>query len=208
MQLKYHHITHATKQALPTKKPITAWLWAFCTIALTGCGFALRTAPSAQPTTNPTPIVLNINSTDQDLILAINTALSQKLAQPITQPITQLDTPTPMTANTTANAKTTADIELNNITLQRYELLGVLSEIRLVLSGTVSYPSHSIPSHSNSSHSSPIYSKQSYPVSVSYSYQHNEATIAQDNDNAIRAWLYNEFASQIAEQYHLLHSSP
>lgn len=203
MQLKYHHITHATKQALPTKKPITAWLWAFCTIALTGCGFALRTAPSAQPTTNPTPIVLNINSTDQDLILAINTALSQKLAQPITQPITQLDTPAPMTANTTANAKITADIELNNITLQRYELLGVLSEIRLVLSATVSYPNHSHQSHLNQSHLN-----QSYPISVSYSYQHNEATIAQDNDNAIRAWLYNEFAEQIAEQYHLLHFSP
>lgn len=200
MQLKYHHITHATKQALPTKKPITAWLWAFCTIALTGCGFALRDAPSAQ--SSPTaPISLNINSTDQDLILAINTALSQKLARPLIQ----VSKSTPITTNTASNADTatTADIELHNLTLQRYELLGVLSEIRLVLSATVSYPNHSHQSHLNQSHLS-----QSYPISVSYSYQHNEATIAQDNDNAIRAWLYSEFAEQIAEQYHLLHFSP
>lgn len=85
-------------------------------------------------------------------------------------------------------------VRLEQIALQRYKLIGVLSEVRLVLSASASYRVGDV--------------WHSYPVVVSHSYQHNEANLGVDDTEGeqMTRWLYQALASRVAEQYYALNS--
>ncbi|WP_367103819.1 hypothetical protein [uncultured Psychrobacter sp.] len=86
-----------------------------------------------------------------------------------------------------------AVINVNNVRFRRYELVGVLTEIRLVLSADVSYDT--------TENGRPV--TLTNPIQVERSYQYNEASVSTDDQQGsqIRDWLYDSLARRITDQY-------
>lgn len=86
-----------------------------------------------------------------------------------------------------------AIINVDNIRFKRYELVGVLTEIRLVLSADVTYKTMQ--------NGQPV--TLNNPIQVERSYQYNEASVSTDDQQGtqIRDWLYDSLARRIADQY-------
>lgn len=86
-----------------------------------------------------------------------------------------------------------AVINVNNVRFKRYELVGVLTEIRLVLSADVSYQT--------TENGKPV--TLTNPIQVERSYQYNEASVSTDDQQGsqIRDWLYDSLARRITDQY-------
>lgn len=86
-------------------------------------------------------------------------------------------------------------IIIHHTNIARYELIGVLTEIRLVLSTTVQYQI------TNKTHNQTLLATKSY--------QYNEADVStQDKEESrVREWLYTDMARQISEQYYTLSQS-
>lgn len=91
------------------------------------------------------------------------------------------------------DAEQIATIRVNNVRFKRYELVGVLTEIRLVLSADVSYQTFE--------DGKPV--TLSNPIQVERSYQYNEASVSTDDQQGdqIRDWLYDSLARRITDQY-------
>lgn len=139
------------------------------TLTLSGCGFALRGTQALPPAHSSVHIVLN----DRQL----KHALSQQLQL---LGIQTGETPKPA-------------IVVKNVRLRRYELIGTLTEIRLVLMADVDYQ---------------LASPHSTSLQVERSYQYNEASVVTLDQQGQRAqqWLYDDLAKRIAEQYRVLAS--
>lgn len=160
------------------------------TAGLSGCGFQLRGYD--------TPMLFDIAKTA--VIIEDN-----RTAFPLKLPLTRrlealgLDVIDNMTLADIANnsnnvgADPIAAITVNNIRFKRYELVGVLTEIRLVLSADVSYQTIE--------NGKPV--TLSNPIQVERSYQYNEASVSTDDQqgNQIRDWLYDTLARRITDQY-------
>jgi LPS-assembly lipoprotein len=95
-------------------------------------------------------------------------------------------------ANNT-NAEKIALIKVDNLRFRRYELVGVLTEIRLVLSADVTYDTYQ--------NGQPV--TLTNPIQVERSYQYNEASVSTDDQQGdqIRDWLYDSLARRITDQY-------
>jgi len=160
------------------------------TAGLSGCGFQLRGYD--------TPMLFDIAKTA--VIIEDN-----RTAFPLKLPLTRrlealgLDVIDNMTLTDIANnnrsvgAEPIAAITVNNIRFKRYELVGVLTEIRLVLSADVSYQTIE--------NGKPV--TLSNPIQVERSYQYNEASVSTDDQqgNQIRDWLYDTLARRVTDQY-------
>jgi len=86
-----------------------------------------------------------------------------------------------------------ATITVKNVRFKRYELVGVLTEIRLVLSADVTY---------NTIQNGEAVTLTN-PIQVTRSYQYNEASVSTDDQQGeqIRDWLYDSLAQRITDQY-------
>lgn len=154
------------------------------TLPLSGCGFAFRGSAAnaiAVHTPSSAPALLfndarsgeNANQT-----AALQNALARAFAEH------------GLVADDTMGA-----ITVHNIQLFRYELLGVLTEIRFVLTADVSYPV-----------TTPTDRQVAQRIRATHSYQFNEAAPAATDRAAgiTQAWLYDDLARQITEQWLLL----
>ena len=141
---------------------------------MSGCGYSLRGYLNDDSTPLPSVVSIAITSDNPEL----THALRQRFALLGMQ---TADSPAPT-------------IRLNNLTFQRYKLVGILTEVRLALTGTATYTINGAP--------------QTFVVTVSRSYQYNEANLSTaDSEGAqVALWLYQDFASRVAEQYHALYS--
>lgn len=174
--------------ALLTALPMFAILGA--TAGLSGCGFQLRGYDS--------PMLLNANKT---AVIIEDNRTSFPLKLPLTRRLTTLgvDVIGNMTvddvirSNQQAGAKPIAAIDISNVRFKRYELVGVLTEIRLVLSADVSYQTIE--------NGKPV--TLTNPIQVERSYQYNEASVSTDDQQGdqIRDWLYDSLARRITDQY-------
>ncbi|MGE6328589.1 hypothetical protein [Psychrobacter pacificensis] len=174
--------------ALLTALPMFAILGA--TAGLSGCGFQLRGYDS--------PMLLNANKT---AVIIEDNRTSFPLKLPLTRRLTTLgvDVIGNMTvddvirSNQQAGAKPIAAIDISNVRFKRYELVGVLTEIRLVLSADVSYQTIE--------NGKPVTLTNS--IQVERSYQYNEASVSTDDQQGdqIRDWLYDSLARRITDQY-------
>lgn len=92
-----------------------------------------------------------------------------------------------------ASTEQIAVVKVDNIRFKRYELVGVLTEIRLVLSADVTYKTMQ--------NGKPV--TLTNPIQVDRSYQYNEASVSTDDQQGtqIRDWLYESLARRIADQY-------
>lgn len=174
--------------ALLTALPMFAILGA--TASLSGCGFQLRGYDA--------PMLLDVAKT---AVILEDNRISFPLKLPLTKrlEILGVDVIDNMTASDVANnnkqasAEPIASITINNVRFKRYELVGVLTEIRLVLSADVSYQTME--------NGKPI--TLSNPIQVERSYQYNEASVSTDDQQGdqIRDWLYDSLARRITDQY-------
>jgi LPS-assembly lipoprotein len=174
--------------ALLAALPMFAILGA--TAGLNGCGFQLRGYD--------TPMLLNVEKT---AVIIEDNRTSFPLKLPLTRRLKTLgvDVIDNMTAadvtrsNQQADAKTIAAIDISNVRFKRYELVGVLTEIRVVLSADVSYQTIE--------NGKPVTLRN--PIQVERSYQYNEASVSTDDQQGdqIRDWLYDSLARRITDQY-------
>ena len=159
-------------------------------ISLSGCGFQLRgyDAPMLFDV-NKTAVIIEDNRTSFPLKLPLVSRL-KALGVEVIDNMTLADV---ANNNQKAGAEPIAAITVNNVRFKRYELVGVLTEIRLVMSADVSYQSVE--------NGKPI--TLTNPIQVERSYQYNEASVSTDDQQGdqIRDWLYDSLARRITDQY-------
>ena len=92
----------------------------------------------------------------------------------------------------------TSTIRVENIRLKRYELVGVLTEVRLVLSADVFYETLN---NTQGQPNEPMTVKNQ--VQVERTYQFDEASVSTDDKQGkqIEEWLYRNLAQRITDQY-------
>lgn len=152
---------------------------------LAACGFQLRGYQSNLTQTLPNTQLIFGNSLED---IAVKNALKQQFRQFAikTEDILLVD-------SKSTPAPTAASIQVSNIKLQTYQLRGILTEIRMVMSADVRY--HVL---QNGEPKTVLNT-----VQVQRSYQYDQATVATDNPQAdqIKVWLYDNLAQRIADQY-------
>ncbi len=160
------------------------------TASLSGCGFQLRgyDAPMLFDVAK-TAVIIEDNRTSFPLKLPLTKRL-QALGVDVIDNMTLADV---ASNNQKLGAETIATITVNNVRFKRYELVGVLTEIRLVMSADVSYQSVE--------NGKPV--TLTNPIQVERSYQYNEASVSTDDQQGdqIRDWLYDSLARRITDQY-------
>ena len=159
-------------------------------VSLSGCGFQLRgyDAPMLFDV-NKTAVIIEDNRTSFPLKLPLVSRL-KALGVEVIDNMTLADV---ANNNQKADAEPIAAITVNNVRFKRYELVGVLTEIRLVMSADVSYQSIE--------NGKPV--TLTNPIQVERSYQYNEASVSTDDQQGdqIRDWLYDSLARRITDQY-------
>ena len=160
------------------------------TASLSGCGFQLRgyDAPMLFDVAK-TAVIIEDNRTSFPLKLPLTRHL-EALGVDVIDNMTLADV---ANNNQKVGAETIAAITVNNLRFKRYELVGVLTEIRLVISADVSYQSMD--------NGKPV--TLSNPIQIERSYQYNEASVSTDDQQGdqIREWLYDSLARRITDQY-------
>ncbi len=172
--------------ALPMVTVITA------ATSLSGCGFHLRgyEAPLNFEVAK-TAVVIEDNRLSFPLKLPLIRSL-EGLGVEVIDGIGMIERAANSSANN-ANAEQIATIKVDNLRFRRYELVGVLTEIRLVLSADVTYNSYQ--------NGQPV--TLTNPIQVERSYQYNEASVSTDDQQGsqVRDWLYDSLARRITDQY-------
>lgn len=163
------------------------------TSILMGCGFQLRgyEAPLHFDVAK-TAIIIADDRLSFPLKLPLNRRL-EALGVDIVDKKSINNSTTNSSMTNSSGAEQIAMINVNNVRFKRYELVGVLTEIRLVLSADVTYQTIQ--------DGKPV--TLTNPIQVERSYQYNEATVSTDDQQGsqIRDWLYDSLARRIADQY-------
>ncbi|SPX84960.1 hypothetical protein [Moraxella ovis] len=142
--------------------------------SLSACGFALRGSDRTAAVIAPTNLSTQLILEDNQFALGLKRPLVKRL---------QL-------LGVSEQATAANIVKVDNLRLRRYELVGTLTEVRLVMMADVSY------TISGQTHRA--------PVQVEQSYQYNEVsvvTIDQQGEKT-KTWLYDHLAQRIAEQYY------
>ncbi|WLP95160.1 LPS assembly lipoprotein LptE [Psychrobacter sp. M13] len=159
---------------------------------LTGCGFHLRgyDAPM-QFDVAKTAILIEDNRISFPLKLPLTRRL-QALGVDVVDGISMIESAANSSVNNTT-AEPIATINISNVRFRNYELVGVLTEIRLVLSADVTY--------TTVQNGQPV--TLTNPIQVERSYQYNEASVNTDDQQGdqVRDWLYDSLARRITDQY-------
>lgn len=194
-------MTHLSAQT-ETRSVATNKRGALCTALLTAalvgaplmlssCGFHLRGYDS--------PMTYAVQSTR--LSLNDNDPTSFRLKQPLTQRLNAVGINVVDDIGRQINSSDkqyTSTIRVENIRLKRYELVGVLTEVRLVLSADVFYETL------NNTQGQPNEAMTvKNQVQVERTYQFDEASVSTDDKQGkqIEEWLYRNLAQRITDQY-------
>lgn len=165
---------------MQTVRLLWAGLMVGSVLSLSACGFTLRGTPN-------NTIALAQTHADTQIITedgVLENTIKQKLA-------------TRLALLGVGNSLDSQNqIRIKNLRYRRYELVGVLTEVRLVLTADVQYQitQNGKPTTINRS------------VQVERSYQLNEVSIATNDQQGdqVQAWLQEHLAERIAEQYYAL----
>lgn len=160
-------------------------------LMLSSCGFHLRGYDS--------PMTYAVQSTR--LSLNDNDPTSFRLKQPLTQRLNAVGINVVDDIGRQINSSDkqyTSTIRVENIRLKRYELVGVLTEVRLVLSADVFYETLN---NTQGQPNEPMTVKNQ--VQVERTYQFDEASVSTDDKQGkqIEEWLYRNLAQRITDQY-------
>lgn len=185
--LKHKHLnkTHANAVARLLLATLPLLTVVGTTSLLSGCGFQLRGYDA--------PLRFEMAKT---ALIIDDSRTSFPLKLPLTHRLKSLGVDVvegDATKDPAANNGQIAIIKVDNVRFKRYELVGVLTEIRLVISANVTY--------NTMQDGKPV--TLSNPIQVERSYQYNEASVSTDDQQGtqIRDWLYESLARRIADQY-------
>jgi len=195
--MSYKHRAVPSQSSTSGQKLATALLAALpmmtvlgATTVLSGCGFQLRGYE--------TPMLLDVAKTaviieDDRTSFPLKLPLTQRLKTLGAEVMSNMTLDDVARNNRQAHAEPIAVIDISNVRFKRYELVGVLTEIRLVLSADVSYQTFE--------NGKPVILKNA--IQVDRSYQYNEASVSTDDQQGdqIRDWLYERLARRITDQY-------
>ena len=92
----------------------------------------------------------------------------------------------------------TSSIRIDNVQLKRYELVGVLTEVRLVLSADVVYETLN---NEDGIPNDPISVKNKVQVERTYQYDEASVSIEDEQGKQVQDWLYQNLAQRITDQY-------
>lgn len=150
-------------------------------LGLTACGFHLRGYQSPLVQNIPATQLIFGNSVDD---FAVKNALKAQFSQ-LGIPLVE--------AETKKSHQTMPSIQVNNIRLQTYQLRGILTEIRLVMSADVTYQVWQTGQWKTVENS----------LQVQHSYQYDQASVNTENAQSkkITEWLYQNLAQRITDQY-------
>lgn len=184
------HYAQKLATALLAVVPMIALLGT--TSILTGCGFQLRgyDAPLRFDVVK-TAVIIEDNRTSFPLKLPLIRRL-EALGIDVVDNMALIESAS-NTATNNADAEQIATITVKNVRFKRYELVGVLTEIRLALSADVSYQTIQ--------DGRPV--TLSNPIQIERSYQYNEGSVSTDDQQGdqTRDWLYDSLARRITDQY-------
>ena len=159
---------------------------------LSGCGFHLRgyDAPLRFEVAK-TAVIIEDNRTSFPLKLPLIQRL-EALGVDVVDGMNLIENDANNVISGTS-AEQIATINVDDVRFRRYELVGVLTEIRLVLSADVTYQTIQ--------EGQPV--TLTNPIQVERSYQYNEASVSTDDQQGsqIRDWLYGSLARRITDQY-------
>ncbi len=138
-----------------------------------------------------TAILIEDNRTSFPLKLPLTRRL-QALGVDVVDGISMIESAANSSVNNTT-AEPIATINISNVRFRNYELVGVLTEIRLVLSADVTY--------TTVQNGQPV--TLTNPIQVERSYQYNEGSVNTDDQQGdqVRDWLYDSLARRITDQY-------
>ena len=160
-------------------------------LLLSSCGFHLRGYDA--------PMAYSVGST----VLSINEddIVSFRIKRPLKQRLNAVGINVVDDIGRQINSSNqlyTSTIKVSNVQLKRYELVGVLTEVRLVLSADVIYETLN---NRDGASSAPMIVKNK--VQVERTYQFDEASVSiEDKQGAqIQDWLYDNLSQRIADQY-------
>lgn len=158
---------------------IRASLMAVSIFTLTACGFGLRGVGNTGVQLAPQHTQVALITDNNAVAFALKPKLATQLAQ----------------LGIATDDAAADQIKISNLRYREYKLLGVLTEIRLMLTADVSYQLAG--------------QSQTHTVQVERSYQYNEASVATSDQQGEQAkiWLQNSLAHRIAEQYYTLGST-
>lgn len=162
------------------KPLILSTFFIISSIGLTACGFQLRGYNSTlSQHIQPTQLIFGNSLADY----AVKNSLKNQLNQ---LGVKHTEAKDPKTSQQPS-------ITVSNIRTQSYQLRGILTEIRLVMSADVTYQvlkqGQLVDKTQN--------------IQVQHSYQYDQATVSTDNPQAgqIEKWLYDSLAQRIADQF-------
>ncbi|PNK61924.1 hypothetical protein A6J60_010930 [Psychrobacter sp. FDAARGOS_221] len=159
-------------------------------LLLSGCGFHLRGYE--------TPLTYSVSSA----VLSIDDdPVSFRLKQPLKEKLNSVgvqvadDVGRQVSPN---DALYSATIRVDNVEFRRYELVGILTEIRLVLSADVTYETIDT---TNTRSNQPVIIKNTIQVERTYQFDEASVSIEDKQGEQIQDWLYQNLAQRIADQY-------
>ncbi|PIE47415.1 MAG: hypothetical protein CSA42_03165 [Gammaproteobacteria bacterium] len=164
--------------------PICIAILLSSTLSITACGFQLRGYQ-----TNDLTDAQSIHKKQVALKIANNKA-DNKIKSALTKQLNQLGVYVHTKPITNSNISV---IKVENIKFRKYELVGILTEVRIVLTADVSYSINKNGQIIN----------HTQPLQVENSYQYNKASVSIEDQQGqyVRNGLYDEMARQITDQY-------
>lgn len=195
------------KRTVTKNKSLALVVVLISTTTMTACGFHLRGYASAdignalstqhEENTMLNPIAIpnrqvQISMADDATSFPLKYPLQQQLGVLGIQSQISSD-PTKGIQNSDIGTDIGSRIHISDVHFKRFELVGVLTEIRLVLSANVSYQvwqDGQLTTISN-------------PILIERSYQYNEASVNVEDQQGkqIQEWLYSNLARRISDQY-------
>lgn len=155
-------------------KTLMATVLVASTLSLTACGFTLRgTSQAMQIPASYANVFLSMQDTPE----------LHALKQPLVQELGLI--------GVSSTQSSDLQIEIKNLRFRRYELVGTLTEIRLVLTADVIFTTKDG-------------RKLNDTAQVEHSYQYNEASVTPQDQQGeqVKPWLYDELAKRITQKYH------
>jgi len=159
--------------------------------ALSGCGFQLRGYDTPLQIAN-TDTVLIID--DDRATFLLKRPLIKRLQALGTHVVDALSLLEEGKEDVLKSGQYNSAIKVSNVRFKKYELVGVLTEIRQVISADVTYQIR---------HSNGEITQVSNPIQVERSYQYNAASVSTEDQQGvqIKEWLYESLARRITDQY-------
>lgn len=185
--------THNTSRAAKLKRLATTCLVGATLVSpllLSSCGFHLR-GYNSQMNYAVGSTVLSIG--DDTVSYRLKLPLKEKLNSVGIRVVDDIGRQI-----NTSNQLYTGTIRVDNIQFKRYELVGVLTEVRLVLSADVTYETlNNVDGQSGE----PMIVKNNVQVERSYQFDEASVSIEDKQGEQIRDWLYDNLSQRIADQY-------